>query len=316
MKQGDDESNGASGDEPEDVETALKNEILSIKEEKSTERRFQVVDSGAKNCVFIKTTVKDPVLIVHKYLSDVYQSKTAKSRYIMRLHPVIATCHTDINKFSQLVEDTVTQYMATGNAKTYCILIKVRNNNKFGKGDIFPVMRRLIQDMNPGNDFDDKNPDYVLSVDVIKSICCLSVMADYYKFRKYNIQEIVKVIEGSNSLESDKNMAGEQATSIMESVPGGKLEKDNGSSSNADPDKVVEQTSGQFLTSGIDSKETTESVSTGEPDNTTGSTSSGDPNKYSISPEKSVNLTATTDPETSIKPGPCEDLQQTGSEVR
>lgn len=36
------------------------------------------------------------------------------------------------------------------------------------------------------------NPQYTVVVEIIKAVCCLSVVKDYVLFRKYNLQEVVK----------------------------------------------------------------------------------------------------------------------------
>lgn len=46
--------------------------------------------------------------------------------------------------------------------------------------------------LNPENKVDLNNPQYTIVVEIIKSVCCLSVVKDYVLFRKYNLQEVVK----------------------------------------------------------------------------------------------------------------------------
>lgn len=46
--------------------------------------------------------------------------------------------------------------------------------------------------LNPENKVDLNNPQYTVVVEIIKTVCCLSVVRDYVLFRKYNLQEVVK----------------------------------------------------------------------------------------------------------------------------
>lgn len=46
--------------------------------------------------------------------------------------------------------------------------------------------------MNPKNKVDLTNPELTIIVEVIKTVCCLSVVKDYTLYRKYNVQEVVK----------------------------------------------------------------------------------------------------------------------------
>lgn len=36
------------------------------------------------------------------------------------------------------------------------------------------------------------NPELTVIVEVIKAVCCISVVKDYTLYRKYNVQEVVK----------------------------------------------------------------------------------------------------------------------------
>ena len=68
----------------DEIEDALAKEIDTINS-KSTERRFQAVDSGAKNVIFIKSALPDDVCIssfVHHILEDLLKTKSKKARYV------------------------------------------------------------------------------------------------------------------------------------------------------------------------------------------------------------------------------------------
>lgn len=46
--------------------------------------------------------------------------------------------------------------------------------------------------LNPKNKVDLTNPELTIIVEVIKAVCCISVVKDYALYRKYNVQEVVK----------------------------------------------------------------------------------------------------------------------------
>lgn len=50
----------------------------------------------------------------------------------------------------------------------------------------------LVGKLNPKNKVDLTNPELTIIVEVIKAVCCLSVVKDYTLYRKYNVQEVVK----------------------------------------------------------------------------------------------------------------------------
>lgn len=64
--------------------------------------------------------------------------------------------------------------------------------------------------LNPENKVDLNNPQYTIVVEIIKNVCCLSVVRDYVLFRKYNLQEVVKsnkedTQQNPSSLTEDQN---------------------------------------------------------------------------------------------------------------
>lgn len=46
--------------------------------------------------------------------------------------------------------------------------------------------------LNPKNKVDLTSPELTIIVEVIKAVCCLSVVKDYTLYRKYNVQEVLK----------------------------------------------------------------------------------------------------------------------------
>lgn len=46
--------------------------------------------------------------------------------------------------------------------------------------------------LNPKNKVDLTKPELTIIVEVIKAVCCLSVVKDYTLYRKYNVQEVAK----------------------------------------------------------------------------------------------------------------------------
>lgn len=50
----------------------------------------------------------------------------------------------------------------------------------------------LVGKLNPKNKVDLTSPELTIIVEVIKAVCCVSVVKDYMLYRKYNVQEVVK----------------------------------------------------------------------------------------------------------------------------
>uniref|UniRef100_A0A8C2PWX3 THUMP domain containing 1 n=1 Tax=Cyprinus carpio TaxID=7962 RepID=A0A8C2PWX3_CYPCA len=50
----------------------------------------------------------------------------------------------------------------------------------------------LVGKLNPLNKVDLTNPELSIIIEIIKTVCCVSVLKDYMLFRKYNLQEVAK----------------------------------------------------------------------------------------------------------------------------
>ena len=169
-------------------------EVKDIQESQTRPRRFQNCFTNAKNCIFISTTLENPCELVHNIFTDLAVKKTQKTRFAMRLLPVAGTCKAYMEDIKKLAEQILSPHFSTpvGEGKTYGIVFRVRNNNGISRQAIMPMMGQLIADMNPLHRVHLDNPDLVVLVEVVCGVCCMSVVKDFYKFRKYNFHEVIK----------------------------------------------------------------------------------------------------------------------------
>ncbi|NXG56436.1 THUM1 protein, partial [Hemiprocne comata] len=185
---------GSEGEEDEDdVEAALKKEVGQIRA--STEqklRRFQSVESGANNVVFIRTQGIEPENLVHHILQDMHATKKKKTRVILRMLPVSGTCKAFMEDMKKYTETFFEPWFKAPNKGTFQIVYKARNNSHMSREEVIKELAGIVGSLNPENKVDLNNPQYTIVVEIIKTVCCLSVVRDYVLFRKYNLQEVVK----------------------------------------------------------------------------------------------------------------------------
>ncbi|KAJ8001401.1 hypothetical protein DPEC_G00169130 [Dallia pectoralis] len=188
----DPEESVSEEDEDEDAETALKREVKQLKASGKRERRFQSMDSGANNVIFIKTKNLDPDKLVHHILSDLHLTKKKKCRVILRMLPVSGTCKAFQEDMDRYLSEFLEPWFKVPNHGTYQIVFKARNSSHNKRDDIIKALAELVGKMNPENKVDLTTPELSIIVEVIKSVCCVSVVRDYMLYRKYNLQEVVK----------------------------------------------------------------------------------------------------------------------------
>ncbi|XP_017542856.1 THUMP domain-containing protein 1 [Pygocentrus nattereri] len=180
-------------EEEDDVEAALKKEVAEIQSSsKKRQRRFQAVDSGANNVVFIRTHDVDPEKLVHHILQDLHQTKKKKSRVILRMLPVSGTCRAFPEDMEKYLSSYLEPWFKAPNHASYQINFKARNSSHNKREEVIKSLAGLVAKLNPANKVDLTNPELTIIVEIIKSVCCVSVVRDYMLFRKYNLQEVTK----------------------------------------------------------------------------------------------------------------------------
>ncbi|XP_069762368.1 THUMP domain-containing protein 1 isoform X2 [Narcine bancroftii] len=185
------ESNSENED---DVEAALKKEVKQINV--STQKqlcRFQALDSGANNVVFIKTHNIEPDKLVHHILKDLHTTKKKKTRAILRMLPVSGSCKAFMEEIPKYFETFLEPWFKVPKKATFQIVYKARNNNHMSRDDVIKALAGVVVNLNAENKVDLRNPEYTIIVEIIKGVCCVSVVRDYILFRKYNLQEVTKM---------------------------------------------------------------------------------------------------------------------------
>jgi len=202
-KESDDKTNGSevvendedASSDCDDIDAALdkeKHQIMQVVNTKQEERRFTKYETGANNCIFIKTTLQDPCELVSHIVDDVSVKKINKARYILRLIPVIATCKAFEKNISELATTHLKKYFPPQEEVSYCIIYKCRNNNQVKQSDCIRAMNIAIREISSTATIQLHDPQLCLVVEVIRNIFCLGIARDFYRHRKYNLQEMVK----------------------------------------------------------------------------------------------------------------------------
>ncbi|KAM4751458.1 THUMP domain-containing protein 1 [Anableps anableps] len=211
--------------EEEDVDVALKKEVAQLQLSAGKwEKRFQALESGANNVIFIRTQNLEPDKLVHHILSDLHSTKKKKSRVILRMLPVTGTCKAFQEDMLKYLTTFLEPWFKTPNSATYQIAFKARNSSHNKREEIIKSIAGLVGKLNPKNKVDLTNPELTIIVEVIKAVCCVSVARDYTLYRKYNVQEVVK--EDAAKPDTAKTKTDPKAAEQKDEHNGGEAEKE------------------------------------------------------------------------------------------
>ncbi|KAL0276557.1 UNVERIFIED_CONTAM: hypothetical protein PYX00_004116 [Menopon gallinae] len=192
-----------------DIELSLEKELESIKSEENSKRdvkRFQVAESGANGIVFIKTTVPDPVQLVYKIVTC-FSKGVQKSKFLLRLLPVEVTCKAFLPEIATAIQPLLQKYFSQ-ESKTFAVVFNHRNNDSLNRDEIIQTIAGLVCEKNLLHKADLKQPQLVILVEVIRSICCLSVVPDYFSLKKYNLLEVS--LKGKESVSTEESKEKEE----------------------------------------------------------------------------------------------------------
>lgn len=188
------ESDHESSASDEDIADELSKEIKTLKaEDKPSQRRFQVVESGAKNILFIRTTVENPVEIVTTLMESIIESKQQKGRYLLRLVPIETTCKANMDEINKAMSILIDKHFS-GDPKTFAINFNHRNNNQINRDDVIKEIAKAISAKNSQHKVDLKNAELTVIVEIIRGICLLSVIPFYVKYKKYNLLQLFESV--------------------------------------------------------------------------------------------------------------------------
>lgn len=184
----------SESEEETDIGDLLKREVDSMKKnsQKSLRhKRFQVVETGASNCIFIKTNLPSPEELTAAIIKDLSTTKIQKTRHVMRLLPIMATCKANLPDIMECAGTLFDKYFLK-ESSTFAVIFNKRFNSSVSRDMIIKELAELIVLKNGDNKADLKNPSLCIIVEIIKGICLLSIVDNYFTYKKYNLHELCK----------------------------------------------------------------------------------------------------------------------------
>uniref|UniRef100_A0A0N7Z8J7 Putative thump domain-containing protein n=1 Tax=Rhodnius neglectus TaxID=72488 RepID=A0A0N7Z8J7_9HEMI len=188
----------------EDIERELEKEVEELKNRCFSDNKpFQVIETDVKSCVFIKTTVNDHVKLATSIFTEIKDQKKCKSKFLIRLLPIEITCKAYIDDIKKAADEIFDVHFKC-EPTTYAVMYNHRCNNSVLRAEVIEALCVLVRDRNLNHSVELKNPKKAILVEIIKGICCLSVLSNYYEFKKYNLVELA-CDRKSTDVVDDKN---------------------------------------------------------------------------------------------------------------
>ncbi|CAG9115885.1 hypothetical protein JYU34_016757 [Plutella xylostella] len=209
-------------DEDADIGDLLKREVDSMKKDNQKalkHKRFQAVETGASNCIFIKTNLPNPEELTSAILKDLLATKVQRTRHLLRLVPIMATCKANLPDIMESAGKLFDKYFLK-EPSTFAVVFNKRFNNSVSRDLVIKELADLIVLKNSGNKADLKNPKLCIIIEIIKGICLVSVVENYYPYKKYNLLEVCKDDNSNDTGETQaKKSKNDVVVEIQNEVP-------------------------------------------------------------------------------------------------
>lgn len=86
-------------------------------------------------------------------------------------------------------------------------MVNKRHNNTFDRMKTIQEIAELVDFKSPAHKVDLKTPKITIAIEVIKGLCCISLLPDYFKLKKYNVFELTQKKEEAPAGEETKSDA-------------------------------------------------------------------------------------------------------------
>ncbi|KAI9318905.1 hypothetical protein DFJ73DRAFT_336881 [Zopfochytrium polystomum] len=183
----DDDDEDDDDEEEVGIEDAFAKEMGTLKKPKKT-HRFSPQDVGIDCTIFIKAGAGiDPKALVGAILKDLDQTKKKKTRFTQRILPIEQCSAAFLADIITLAKKIVVPQFPSDSPVKYSIVFNRRFNDQISRDELIPKLAELV---GPAHQVDIKNPDRVILVEIFKGICGMSVVDDFYKYKKYNLEAV------------------------------------------------------------------------------------------------------------------------------
>ncbi|KAH8378927.1 hypothetical protein KR009_002126, partial [Drosophila setifemur] len=190
---------GGGDDDDDDLEAAAAKCRESLSQRKV---RFQNMDTGTTNCVFIRSLLDDPVTLGKHIIQDITTTGKSMSRFVLRLVPIEVVCRANMPDIVNAAGTLFDKYFLK-EPTSYGIIFNHRYNQQIKRDQIIIQLADLVNSKNVGNKVDLQKAKKSIIVEVLRGWCLLSVIDNYLGCKKFNLAELANPSENKSNSEED-----------------------------------------------------------------------------------------------------------------
>ncbi|KAM9900220.1 hypothetical protein OXX79_005267 [Metschnikowia pulcherrima] len=188
------------------VEDQIKQELESMKSgkgrKKSSHPLLQPMELGCECLVFVKVRKPAvPVELVYALCEEASSTKQKNSRFTQKMSPITTSVSASMDELTKLADRVLKPHFHAENQAPVKFAIQVtrRNFNSLEKDDIIKHVAGAVGKEN-NHTVDLKNFDKLIMVECFKNNIGMSVVTDFKKYEKFNLQQIFEKDMGESTL--------------------------------------------------------------------------------------------------------------------
>lgn len=196
-------------EDEDDIEKSIKKEVKDIKAASKAVRRFQNLSTKAKSVIFIRSHLEDQLALVDDVFTGVEEGRIANIRNCQRLLPVLTTCYAKTEEIIKCGTKLIPTYFQTEpdmKPLKFCLVWKVSCNKQLSRDDVILPLCKIIEETGIEHVTDYKEPELVLNIETIGNTTVFSILRNYVRFRKFNLQSVLALNSSSTKLVDEKSV--------------------------------------------------------------------------------------------------------------
>lgn len=198
------------------VEDQIKKELEELKTKKDGDKKsasdlLHAMDLGCECLVFIKMRKPiQPAEFISRICQEAHASKEKNTRFTQKLTPVSYSVSASMEELKKLAESVLKPHFHQEKQEPVKFAIQVtrRNFNTLEKDDIIKTVANAVGHEH-GHKVDLKQYDKLILIECYKNSIGMSVVSDYLKYEKFNLQQIFEkdmgASEGLSRVAASKN---------------------------------------------------------------------------------------------------------------
>jgi len=186
---------GEDDDDDDEITSQLQNQIAKTnKETKERAEKFSAISTGVQNLIFIKSAV-DPLKLGVSIIRDLAETKKKRTKVTLRFIPIEAVCKAKMDDIKSACGLLFDKHFLK-KPSTFGIIFNKRFHHTLEREEVIKELADLVTSKNIGNTVNLKDPQQSIIIEIIKNTCLITVLPDYFKLKKYNINELWEPKEG------------------------------------------------------------------------------------------------------------------------